>query len=250
MNAVTKHEAEAVVVHQLPAVSPMAMIERAIASGATVEMIDKLMTLQERHEANLGRRAFDEAIAKAKAEIPPIFKNRSVGYETSGKKVGYQFEDLGEIARTVDPILSRYGLSYRFRTKQEGAAVIVTCVLSHQAGFFEETTLQGQADNSGSKNAIQAVGSTVTYLQRYTLKAALGLAATTDTDGAKPASGADQNITEEQYRNLIDMIDAAGVPEQVILDAAKISALHFMPQRALPSILKRLDATIKSRGAQ
>ncbi len=250
MNAVTKHEPESAIVHQLPAVSPMAMIERAIATGATVEMIDKLMTLQERHEANLGRRAFDEAIAKAKAEIPPIFKNRSVGYETSGKKVGYQFEDLGEIARTVDPILSRYGLSYRFRTKQEGAAVIVTCVLSHQAGFFEETTLQGQADNSGSKNAIQAVGSTVTYLQRYTLKAALGLAATTDSDGAATEPAGDQNITEDQYREIVDLIDAAGVSEQVVLEACKIAALHFMPQRAFPSIVKKLNTTIKARGAK
>lgn len=248
MNAVTKHEAEAVIVHPMPVVTPMAMIERALATNAGAEIIEKLMALQERHDANMGRRAFDEAISKAKAEIPPIVKNRTVNYEPKGGgKVNYQFEDLSEIARTVDPILSRYGLSYRFRTRQDGSTVTVTCVLSHQAGYSEETVLSGQADNSGSKNAIQAVGSTVTYLQRYTLKAGLGLAATTDTDGATPAKDADKNITEDQYHELTDLIDRAGVPEQVILDAAKVSALHFIPQRTFPSIVKRLNATIAAK---
>ena len=53
----------------------------------------------------------------------------------------------------------------------------MTCVLSHRDGHFEETTLTAGRDDSGKKNAIQQVGSTITYLQRYTLKAALGLAA-------------------------------------------------------------------------
>jgi ERF superfamily len=60
----------------------------------------------------------------------------------------------------------------------------VTCILTHQMGHSEETTLAGAPDNSGSKNSIQAIGSTVTYLERYTLLAATGLAAANgDNDG-------------------------------------------------------------------
>ena len=73
----------------------------------------------------------------------------------------------------------------------------MTCVLSHRDGYSEETTLTAGADDSGKKNSIQAIGSTTTYLQRYTLKLALGLATQDrDDDGASsedlPISGAAQ----------------------------------------------------------
>lgn len=118
MNAVTRHEGEHEPFVHLPVVTPMTMIERAIEKGADVAMIEKLMELQERNDRNIGRRAFDQAMAKAKAEIPAIRKNRKVKYDSGKGKVDYSHEDLAEIARTVDPILSRYGLSYRFRTTQ------------------------------------------------------------------------------------------------------------------------------------
>ena len=51
--------------------------------------------------------------------------------------------------------------------------------------------MYGTPDNSGSKNSIQAIGSTTTYLQRYTLFSILGLAAGEDDDGSA-ASGTGQ----------------------------------------------------------
>ena len=61
----------------------------------------------------------------------------------------------------------------------------MTCILTHDMGHSEETSLEGSADNSGSKNSIQAIGSSVTYLERYSLLAATGLAVkNADNDGA------------------------------------------------------------------
>ena len=87
------------------------------------------------------------------------------------------------MAAAVDPVLARHGLSYRFRSEQSGNRLKVICRVSHADGFGEETALETQNDESGNKNAIQSVGSAVTYLQRYTLKLALGLAASNDDDG-------------------------------------------------------------------
>jgi len=42
-------------------VTPMAMLDRALASGASLEMVEKLMSLQDRWEASQGRKAFDAA---------------------------------------------------------------------------------------------------------------------------------------------------------------------------------------------
>src|SRR4030067_1110586 len=173
--------------------TPMELLNIAISGGADVNVLEKLLALQERWEASQARKAFEAAMADAKAEIPPIFKNCHVGFKAknSDSRTDYDHEDLAEIARTVDPILARHGLSYRWRTAQ-AAAISVTCIVTHRAGHFEETTLSCGADNSGNKNSIQAIGSAVTYLQRYTLKAALGLSATKDEDGRAVGGNPDQ----------------------------------------------------------
>jgi hypothetical protein len=131
-------------------------------------------------------------MASAKAEIPVIRKNREVDFpsKSGGARTNYRYEDLAEIARTVDPILARHGLSYRFRTSSPpNEPVTVICVIAHRSGHFEENTLSAGRDDSGNKNSIQAVGSTLTYLQRMTLKAALGLAAAEDDDARGAGTG-------------------------------------------------------------
>lgn len=181
-------------VAQSTALTPMAMVSQAVASGASIEMVSKLIDLQERMEKTQGRKAFDIAVSEAKGEIPPIVKGKDVNFN----QTSYSHETLGAIAAVVDPILNKYGLSYRYRAAQhDGGRISVTCVLSHRDGYSEETTLTAGADDSGKKNSIQAIGSTTTYLQRYTLKLALGLATQDrDDDGASsedlPISGAAQ----------------------------------------------------------
>lgn len=166
------------------ALTPMDMLGRAVTAGADIDVLEKLMALQERYEASQARKAFDNALASAKSEIPVIFKNRTVDFHSAKGRTHYKHEDLAEVARTVTPILAKHGLSYRFRTTSApNEPVTVTCIVSHRDGHFEENTLAAGRDESGNKNSIQAVGSTLTYLQRMTLKAALGLAASEDDDG-------------------------------------------------------------------
>ena len=191
MSQVTKIEAAP------PApLTPMEMLDRAVSNGAGMETLEKLMALQERWEKNNARRAFDEAIAQAKAEIPVIIKTRTGHNEK-------KFADFASIARVVDPIITKHGLSYRFRTTQDDR-IHVTCVLSHRDGHSEETTLAGPPDATGNKNAIQAIGSTLTYLQRYSLTQALGLAASEDTDGAG-ASDFDDSEWTHRIANAFDL---------------------------------------------
>jgi hypothetical protein len=182
------------VTSQSGALTPMEMLDRALSSGAAPETLEKLMNLQERWEKSEARKAFDAAMSAAKAEMPVIFKNREVDFTSQKGRTNYRHEDLAGIARVVDPILTKHGLSYRFRTTSEpNAPVTVTIIVSHRLGHSEETTLSAGRDETGNKNSIQAIGSTVTYLQRYTLKAALGLAASADDDAKavdlKPVTG-------------------------------------------------------------
>lgn len=231
------------------ALTPMDMIERAVTSGASVEALERLMALQERWEANQGRKAFDKAIAEAKAEIPPIFKNRQVDFTSAKGRTNYRHEDLAQIAATVDPILSAYGLSYRFRTAQDGQIVTVTCILSHRDGYSEETTLSSAADQSGNKNHIQAVGSAATYLQRYTLKMALGLAASNDDDGK--ASEQQNRINADQLVTVQNLIEESGADEAKFLQFIGVDRMEDMNLRQFDTAVSALRKKIaaKSKGA-
>lgn len=219
--------------------TPMEMVGRAVASGASIEVVEKLMALHERWEANQARKAFDEAMASAKAEIPVIIKNRQVGFaskKSGAASTNYRHEDMGEIARTVDPILSKHGLSYRFRTSsQPNEPISVTCIVSHRLGHSEENSLMAGRDDTGNKNSIQQIGSTITYLQRYTLKAALGLASASDDDGQiadAPSQGV-PTVTEAQVEELLSLIERSKSTSDKFCEVAKIEtvpdllAAHF-----------------------
>lgn len=199
-------------------VTPMEMLNNALTKGASVEMLEKLLTLQEKWESGQARRAFDAALSAAKAEIPVILKNAS-GHNNK------RYADFAAIARVVDPIISKHGLSYRFRTRQDDR-IHVTCVLSHEAGHSEENTLAGPADSSGSKNAIQAIGSTLTYLQRYSLTQALGLAASEDDDGRTANVRSIETITEAQVIKVRDALLSQERDERRFLEYIKFDRLE------------------------
>ena len=92
-----------------------------------------------------------------------------------------------EIIACINEALSEHGLSAAWETAQNNGSVTVTCKITHIMGHSESTSLTAAPDNTGSKNPIQAIGSTVTYLQRYTLLALTGLATyEQDDDGGKP----------------------------------------------------------------
>lgn len=196
MNAVVLDQQSRDVAAQASAnVTPMQLVERAMAAG-NLELVEKFMALQERWEANQARKAFVAAISAAKAEIKPILKKQEVDFTSTRGRTNYEHEGLADIAEHVDPILAKNGLSYRYRPKQDAKILTITCIVEHRDGHAEETTLFGANDESGNKNAIQSVGSTATYLQRYTLKLALGLAAAKDDDGRGAGSSPGQPTPE------------------------------------------------------
>lgn len=179
-NAVAHPEPEAA---RAVVATPMEMLQTALTNGASVDTMEKLLALQERWEKGNARRAFDHAMAEIRGVLPDIVKDREVNYVSGGKTTNYRFEDLSSITRALSPVMHDHGLSFRWRTDSESGRVSVTCIVSHRDGHVEETTLSAAPDTSGGKNPIQAIGSAVTYLQRYTLKAAMGIAASNDDDG-------------------------------------------------------------------
>lgn len=184
----------------------MQIIARA-ATDATFDVakLDALLAVKERWEAAEARKAFVAALNAFKADPPTITKNKHVGFESrreGGAKTDYWHATLDHVCDRVGEALSRHGLSHRWETQQLDKGLIrVTCILQHVAGHAERVTLEASADQSGNKNSIQAVGSTVTYLQRYTLLSATGMATTEQDDDGRGSEGQEgsQDETEQPW---------------------------------------------------
>lgn len=214
--------------------TPMDILGRAVASGATIDVIERLMALAERWESSQNRKAFEEAVAAAGKEIPVIVKN-ATGHNQK------KYANFAAIAKAVDPILGQHGLYYRFRTTQ-GETISVTCVL-YGHGHSEETTLSAPPDKSGNKSDIHALGSTLTYLQRYSLVQMLGLAAAEDDDGHAASMG--DVITDEMLQKLESLAYEVSADMDAFCRLLKVESLHQLPQKQYPSALALLKTKQK-----
>lgn len=168
------------------AATPMDLLQMAMSQNADLAKLEKLMELQERFEKREAQKAFVAAMNAFKATPPAIVKNRTAGFESKkdGSKVSYDYATLDNVCKQITHSLSEHGITHRWQVQQKDGLIRVTCILTHAQGHSEETSLEGSPDPTGTKNAIQSIGSTVTYLQRYTLLAATGLAVgSMDNDG-------------------------------------------------------------------
>jgi len=235
----------ALIEHSVEPVTPMGMIEAAVAKGAGIDVIDRLMTLQERWDAHQSKKSFIAARSEAKAEISahPILKN-ATGHNNK------RYANFEAYAKAIDPILSKHGLSYGFETEQDGASIKVTCVLSHRDGFETRNTLVGAADNTGNKNSIQAIGSTLSYLSRYTLKAAFGLSDSEDDDGQAAGGGASGPVSDEQVEELRRLADDAGADIPRLCAFLKIEALPDLMARDFKKAVNAIEAKRRQKGAR
>ena len=190
MELKTPDECKDIVVQVIP--TPLTVLQLAVEKGANVDALAKLLELQERWEANVARKSFEEAFAAFKAETPKLEKTKNVNFDTAKGRTSYNYTPLDVIANTLGPPLAKCGLSYNWKQECSDGTISVSCILRHTQGHSIENTLSAPADPSGSKNAIQAIGSAVTYLRRYTLLGVLGMATSDeDTDGMTMGSASD-----------------------------------------------------------
>ena len=155
--------------------SPWEMLSYAIKNNFPADQLKTFTELYREWRHDEAENEYNKAIARAAREFPVIAKRNRASFGVG--KTAYVYEDLGEIQRAIKEPLSKNGLHYFWDTDEDEATgrVMVTCIVSHDGGHSRRNRLSEKRDTSGSKSSVQALGSIVTYLQRYTLKAALGL---------------------------------------------------------------------------
>lgn len=182
--------------------------------------LDQLLAVKERWDATEARKAFVAAMAAFKAEPMEIVKRKLVSFTTrDGDTTSYKHAELADVTAVVCPALAKHGLSHAWNVQQANAQISVTCTITHELGHSESVTLSGPPDQSGKKNAIQQVASTVTYLQRYTLLAICGLATTGMDDDGRAGGEADAEQDKEAERLLASW--SAAIEECTDVDQLK-----------------------------
>lgn len=230
-------------------VTPPMLVSIALHQGADIDKLSQLMDLAMKWEANEARKAFNLAMSEFKAHDLGIAKDKRVSFAGKDGKPSTEFfhATLGNVVATITPALGKHQLSHSWDVKREGDRVYVTCRLSHAMGHSESITMDGPLDTTGSKNNIQSLGSTVTYLERYTLLAITGLATRDqDNDGAEGTGPVVEYVTAEQLENLHGQASAAGVDMAKFLAFFGIEQLGELPLKRYSEALTAIRAKAKA----
>jgi ERF superfamily len=216
----------------------LAMIERAARDPAVdLAKLQGLMAMKRDIEADRASIAFAEAFNELGPDLPVIDrKGRIVVYSKADReKPGgvpegatpqqkTPYATLDDILEAIREPLHKHGFSLRFEHDTTAdSRLITTAILRHRQGHAESaTTPPLQHDSSGSKNNVQAIGSSLTYGRRYALMAVLPIVshAPQDADDDGKAAGSAlidgdqlvqmQQLLEETKSDLTIFFDTLG----------------------------------------
>jgi hypothetical protein len=199
----------------------VSMFERlARDPSVSVEKLERLMDLQDRANKRNAEAAFNAALAAMQADLPTVRERGGIKNRDGNIQSKYALWE--DINAAILPLLKEHGFSLTFRQEQKENGICVTGVLSHREGHSERTSITLPADQSGGKNAVQAVGSSVSYGKRYTAGMLLNLTsadieADDDADSAAPspagpitpAGGAWDSMDADQKRGLLSIAETS-----------------------------------------
>lgn len=193
----------------------LSVIERmALSPEIDPERVERFMAMYERMEARSAEKAYAAAFAEMQRELPEIPERGKIIIRDKGDKnlivqeTPYAlWEDINE---AIKPILAKHGFGLSFRPGQEpDGRVSVTAVLRHSAGHKDEAKMVLQHDGSGSKNAVQAIGSSTSYGKRYAAMALLNITSRgEDDDGQAAGATRSKEESREPYADMQKEIDA------------------------------------------
>ena len=216
----------------------VSMFERMASDpNVDVDKLERLMQMQERAIARNAKASFDAAMSEMQPELPTVGERGNA----AGRYTYALWEDINT---AIKPVLMKYGFAITFRTDFTNGITVVG-VLSHRDGHREETSITLPSDTSGSKNAVQAVASSVSYGKRYTAGALLNLTSHGEDDDAYRAIV--DTITEEQEIQITEMLEATNSDKDRFLRWLKVDALSSIPAKSFDTVMATLKAKERAK---
>lgn len=216
----------------------LSVIARAAADpNVDIDKLERLLEMQERVIARNSRSAYYDALAELQPKLPVVTERGGIKDRNGHVQSTYAlWEDVNEAIR---PILAEHGFSLTFKVTRAADQITTTGILAHRNGHSEQTELSLPTDTSGSKNAVQAVGSSTSYGKRYTAFALLNITSTgEDDDGQK--GGAPEPIDNDRVGLLHDLADAVGADKIKLCKYYRVQSLKDLPASKYDDAFARL----------
>jgi hypothetical protein len=240
----------------------LAMIANAATRPETIPAIRELNELRVAEIQRQARVAYSADFAQMQPKLPTIDRNGHIEIREKDAKTGKRDGDVqqsspyaywADILEACSPHMLEhgFGISFRHKTADDGK-IIVTGILEHRDGHREENSIALIHETSGSKNPVQAIGSSLSYGMRYMGIMLLGVASKEHDDNkGMPASEVQSdNISDEQVVQLQTMLQNAGADKAQFLKLCKIDRLEDMPAAKFDGAVARIRARQEQASAK
>ena len=216
-------ERRSLAVPENPAQSMMNFIAQALTNKDIDEhKLEVLLRLQRDVRADEAKEQFGQAMFRLQAKLKPMLRQ---GVVDLGKG-SYKFLRREDQDRVLRPLMEEEGFSCSYTQHRTEHGLIVTATLTRGGhSITSEITLPPDASGGGTgRNALQGIGSAISYAERYLTEMLFNIVRKgDDDDGVK---GGAKYITEEQVAELHVLCNEAGRTEEGILRSMFGDAVH------------------------
>jgi hypothetical protein len=244
-----------------------AMIERVLVDPSVdLARLEKLMDLHDRVQARRAKAAFFADFSAMQPELPGVAQTgRIIVYSKADRErqppnpnakpiQETPYSSLADINEAIKGPLAKFGFALSFKTGiAPDGRITVTGILGHREGHEEQTTMVLMHDSTGSKNPVQAMGSSITYGKRYTASLLLNITSRAPTDGDDDgrAAGSEAGSIEEylidaaQLQTLADLLEATKSDRAAFCAAFEIPQISALPKESYDRAIALLNQKMK-----
>ena len=242
MNAITQTKEQAPVQVADYSASLMQVIAKAASDpNVDIDKMERLLQMQERVAARDAEAKFNAAFSAMQPNLPHItVKNKIVH---NGRTIS-EYADWPSISAAITPILSEYGFSLNFGGSNDSENKTTIAKLRHSAGHVETNSITLPHDTSGSKNKVQAIGSSSTYGQRYSACPLVGVVVHGSDDDGVAAQTDRKLIDDGQWAIITDLIEKTNTDARKFCAAYGIESVKSLPAAAFDKARKQLNAKL------
>lgn len=216
----------------------LAMIDKVCANpDFDIAKMERLIEMRNAEIERNSRKRFAIDFAQMQAELPQI-EERATGHNI-------KYASFEDINAKVQPVLKQHGFAMSFRIEQREANVIIKAILMHVSGHSEETSIVLPSDSSGSKNNVQAIGSSTSYGKRYAMCALLNIVTKGEDDDAQYMN---DSISEEQALDLERQLEELKADKAKFINGyMKVNSLREIPLSRYGKAIKGIEAKRKAK---
>lgn len=163
--------------------NPQNLIMSAVQSGASIDVLERLLSMRDRIVKEQAEIAFRESMSLFQEECPVIAKKKEVKNKDK-TTTRYKYAPLDDIIKTVQPIITKHGFSYKIETKnidEPFKGIESTVIISHVMGHSESTCFSVPIDSNEYMTEPQRYLSSQTFTKRVAFCNGFGII-TGDTD--------------------------------------------------------------------